>query len=476
MRTIKAKLTLFYALSATITLACLFVAGYVLLESRLIHGLDLLNEAEFDEIQAHLGNDYEHLSTDAIDRRIRETTQYASVLFYVNLHNRKTHDLFYSSNLNRQIIPDVPGQHIYNTSVPHVGELRVAEFVLHGYDVTVGTPLAPIRAEMRIYVEVSLALLAGMLLASIAIGFGLSRVMLQPIRTISATADRIRSDNLSERIPVADVHDEIADLGRLLNQMFDRLEVAFNEVRRFAADASHELKTPLSLVRLQAEKLLVDGRLAPEHEDVMIVLLDEIGRLNRIVDELLFLSRAEAHAIPIETTLQDPRPFLEAFRQDAQVLAEHQNKRFDFICDGDGMAAFNERWLRQVLLNLLTNALNASPVGAAVLLRTQFAGKMWRVSMEDRGPGLPPEQRQRMFERFVRFGNQGDDRGTGLGLAICRSMIELMGGHIHATAGPGDIGLCSVFELPAQPLAHAAAGAPGGAGLRAQQAEPTAAK
>jgi two-component system heavy metal sensor histidine kinase CusS len=450
MRTIRARLTLLYALSATITLACLFIAGYVLLENRLIYGLDLLNEAEFDEIQAHLGKDYQHLTPAAIDRRIRETTQYASVLFYVNMHNRKTHDLFYSSNLNRQIIPDVPGQHIYDTSVPNIGELRVAEFVLHGYDVTVGTPLAPVRAEIRTYVEVSLALLFPMLLASVAVGLGLSRVMLRPIRVISATADRIGSDNLGERIPVAEVHDEISDLARLLNRTFDRLESAFDQIRRFSADASHELKTPLSLMRLHAEKLLVEGKLPPEQEDVMVVFLDEITRLNRIIDELLFLSRAEANAITLKTELQDPLHFLEAFRQDAQVLAEHQGKHFAFEHAGGGAAAFEERWLRQVLLNLLANALNVAPPDSRVTLRSEFSDGLWRVSMEDQGPGLSPAQRAQMFERFVRFDNgNGDMRGTGLGLAICKTMIALHGGRIFADTGAGGRGLKVVFELPA---------------------------
>lgn len=448
MRTIRARLTLLYALSATITLACLFVAGYLLLESRLIHDLDLLNRAEFEEIRAHLGNDYERLTPAAIDRRIRETTQYASVLFYVNMHNRKTHDLFYSSNLNRQIIPDVPGQHIYDASVPHIGELRVAEFVLHGYDVTVGTPLAPVRAEIKTYVEVSLALLFAMLLASVAVGLRLSRVMLRPIRMISATADRIGSDNLGERIPVADVRDEISDLARLLNQMFDRLESAFDQIRRFSADASHELKTPLSLMRLHAEKLLVDGKLPPEQEDIMVVFLDEITQLNRIIDELLFLSRAEAKAITLKTELQDPLPFLEAFRQDAQVLAEHQGKHFAFEHAGEGEAAFEERWLRQVLLNLLTNALNAAPPGSRVTLRSEFSDSLWRVCMQDEGRGLSPAERAQMFQRFMRFGD-GDDRGTGLGLAICRTMIALHGGRIFADAGAGGRGLNVVFELPA---------------------------
>lgn len=451
MKSIRARLTLLYALSATITLACLFAFGYVLLENRLLHGLDLLNESEFDEIRAHLGDSYELLTPKEIDRRIRQTTQYASVLFYVNIHNRKTHDLFYSSNLNRQIIPDVPGEHIYNASVPNVGELRVEEFVLHGFDVTVGTPMAPMRAELRTYVEVCAALLVGMLIASIAIGLGLSRVMLRPVRAISETANRIRHDNLGERILIGDVRDEISDLARLLNQTFDRLEAAFDQIRRFAADASHELKTPLSLMRLHIEKLIVDGTLSSDQEEIMLVLLDELGRLNRFIDDLLFLSRAEANAISIDFKCQNPRGFLEAFRQDATVLVEHQRKRLRFEISGNGTAAFEERWLRQVLLNLLSNALNAAPAGSTVTVRSTFENDRWHVSVEDEGPGLPPEHRAKMFDRFVRFNNiGGEERGTGLGLAICRTVISLHRGLIYAEPGPDGHGLHVRFELPAE--------------------------
>lgn len=451
MRSIGTRLAALYALSATLTLAVLFAIGYISLQNRLIHGLDLLNEAEFDQISSHLGPDYDRMTPQEIDRRIRQTTQYASVLFYVNLHDRRTHDLFYSSNLNRQIIPDVPGQHIYNASVPGIGELRVAEFVLHGLDVTVGTPLKPIRTEMRIYLEICAGLLAVMLLVSIAIGIGLSRIVLQPIRAISETANRIRHDNLSERIPVSDVHDEISDLARLLNQTFDRLEESFDQIRRFSADASHELKTPLSLLRLHAEKLVTDGRLSPEHEDVVVVMLDELARLNRIIDELLFLSRAEAKAITTRAVPQDPMPFLEAFQQDASILAEHQNKRFVFAHEGSGQVAFEEGLLRQVLLNLLANALDASPQGGLVTLRSQFTSGLWRVSIADQGPGLSTAQRAQMFERFVRFGRGKDDKpGTGLGLAICRTIIGLHGGRIYARDGADGKGLQVIFELAAQ--------------------------
>jgi two-component system heavy metal sensor histidine kinase CusS len=451
MRSIGARLTLWYALAATATLAGLFVAGYQLLESRLIHGLDLLNVSEFEQIKAHLGPDYKTLTAQVIDDRIRETTEYGSVLFYININNPKTQMVFYSTNLNGQEIPDVPGARVYNTSVPGIGALRVQEFLLPPFDVTIGTPMGQVRDVMRGYVEVCLALLAGMLIASVAIGFGLSRLMLRPVRLIRETANRIRSDNLSERIPVSHTRDEISDLALLLNQTFDRLEAAFDQTRRFAAEASHELKTPLALVRLHAEKLLVDGGLSSVHEEAVQVQLEELARLDQIIDAMLFLSRAEANAIAIDFKLQDPRLFLDGFAPDAVALAEHHGLRFTITHRGKGKAAFEEKWLRQVVLNLLSNAIHVSPPGGRITLRSILAHGVWRVSVEDEGPGLPADQLERIFERFVRFHRPNtDDKGSGLGLAICRSIITLHHGRIFAEAGTGGHGLRVIFEIPAE--------------------------
>ncbi len=221
--------------------------------------------------------------------------------------------------------------------------------------------------------------------------------------------------------------------------------------RRFSADASHELKTPLALLRLHAEKLVTEGSLSAEHEEVVVVMLDELARLNRVIDELLFLSRAEAKAITARTVPQDPSHFLENFDQDAVVLAEHQGKRFVHVHSGKGQVAFEEGLLRQVLLNLLANALNASPQGGMVGLRSEFEPNLWRVSIEDEGPGLSAEQRELMFERFVRFARVHEEKpGTGLGLAICRTIVGLHGGKIFACGRKDGKGLRVVVELPAQ--------------------------
>jgi signal transduction histidine kinase len=456
MRSISTRLAAWYALAATVTLACLFIIGYQLLESYLIHGLDLLNKAEFEQISARLGPNYQALTPEAINQRIRQTTEYASVLFYIDVHNRQR-TVFYSANLRGQPIPDVPHQHLYDGSIPGIGPLRIAEFIMPPFDVTIATSSAQVRKVMDGYVEVCTGLLCAMLAVSSIIGIALSRLALRPVRLIRETASRIGSDNLSERIPVSGVRDEISELARLLNQMFDRLESSFKQVRRFAGQASHELKTPLSLIRLQGERLLVTGNLAPADEEAVQMQLEELARLNRIIEEMLFLSRAEARAITLQLEPQDPARFLNAFAQDARVLAEHHGHSFLLISEGKGLVAFEVQRIRQVLLNLLANALAASPRGGVITLRSTFGANLWRVSLEDQGHGVPANERERIFERFVRLGTlPSDERGSGLGLAICRSIIELHHGRIWADAAAGGPGLQVLFEIPATELLPAA--------------------
>jgi signal transduction histidine kinase len=450
VKSIGSRITLWYAVTVITTLGCLFVAGHYLLENELIHQLDKLNEAQFKQLEFTLGPNYKTLTAQTIDDRIREVTESASALFYIDFHAPMTNRFFRSNNLRGQTIPDVPGERVYTTDVSGIGELRVEEFLLPPFEVTVATPLAPVRDVMSGYRKVFFALLTAALIVSIAIGYALSQLMLRPVRVIQATANRIRSDNLNERIPVGEVTDEISQLARFLNQMFDRLETSFAEIRRFAADASHELKTPLSLVRLHAERLLMnDNYLAPAQREAVHVQLEELARVNRIIDELLFLSRADAQAISVDMKEQGPATFLQAFAQDAGALAEHHGRHFSYTHDGDSTVAFGEQRIRQVLLNLLANALKASPPDGHITLRSKLSDDGWRITVDDEGPGLDAEQRSRVFERFVRFSHAGsDDRGSGLGLAICRSIVLLHRGRIFAEPGDNGRGLRVVIEIP----------------------------
>lgn len=452
MRSIGARLTFWYALSASLTLALLFFAGYQLLDNRLTHGLDELNAAEFRQLQAHLGGDYKSLHSREMDRRIRETSESGSVLFYISIRDPKSDVQFHSHNLGSREIPDIKGKRAYDTAIPGIGDVRADEFLLPPFDVTIATSAKSVRAGMREYARICAGLVAVMLLASWAIGFLLSRMLLRPMRAIRETAVRIGSDNLSERIPVGEVKDELSDLARLLNATFDRLESAFDQIRRFSQEASHELKTPLSLIRLHAEQMLRDGDLSSAHAEAVLVQIEELARLNQIIDEMLFLSRAEAKAIAFDLRPHDPESFLEAFSQDAQALCEHNGLQFSWRHTGSDLAIFEEKWIRQVLLNVLSNAIHASPTGGRIALVSAIDEAVWRVCLEDQGPGLTAEQRERMFERFVRFNvTAGADRGSGLGLTICRSIVEQHGGRIFAEPASSGHGLMVTFEVPAAP-------------------------
>ena len=453
MRSIAARLAVWYALAATATLAGLSVAGYFALQTSLVNGLDLLNAAEFRQIKAELGPDYPSLSAEAINLRIRQTTDYASVLFFIDVHGENVGTLFRSANLRGHSIPDLPGQHTFVATVEDIGELRSAEFLLPPFDVMIGTPIQPVRDVMHGYLRISVALVAIMLLISSAMGFALSHLALRPVRLIEETANRIRSDNLSERIAIDNIDDEVANLARLLNQMFDRLESSFAQIQRFTAEASHELKTPLSLLRLHAERLIVEGTLSSAQEEAVHAQLEEITRLNKIIEELLFISRAEAGAVTLERREQEALLFMQGFAQDARVLSEHHGAQYVDAHEGDGVACFDAKWIRQVLLNLLSNALRVSPPGGRITIASILSGPSWRVSVTDEGPGVETQALARIFERFVRLGPQtvAFDSGSGLGLAICRSIVELHQGRIWAEHGPDARGLRVVLEMPRQP-------------------------
>lgn len=450
LRSISIRLTFWYTLAVTTTLACVFVTGYILLQNHLIRGLDMQNLSQLKVVKIHVFREFDPYDPNFVEKRMRVASDRTAALFYFDIRDTKTGSVFRSRNLKDETIPSPKAERFFNIDMSGIGELRVAEFELDPLVIKIGTPLHEVRDVMTAYTQICFGLLGGMMLASAAIGSVFSRLALSPIRLISDTARRIHSDNLNQRIPVTDVHDEISDLAHMLNQMFDRLEQSFKQIRLFAAEASHELKTPLSLVRLHAEKMLLDGGLSPINEEGVRVQLGELARLDQIIEELLFLSRAEARAITLDLKIVSPNHFLQAFSQDARVLAEHYGMRFNHTHAGEGRVLFDDKRLRQVLLNLLSNAINVSPPAGRITLRSLLANGLWRLSIEDEGPGLPSSEYERIFERFVRLPMAGAQyKGSGLGLAICRHIVGLHQGRIFVAPTPGDPGLQMVIELPA---------------------------
>lgn len=453
MKSMTARLTAGYALAVTGAVVVALITGRWLLEREMIGGLSMLHEAEHREVVQQLDGEPATMPEAELVRRMHEHAVADEHLFFFQVHDATGRILFRSASLGETVLPDLSNtnQH-WTMSLPPHGRVHTSEFTEGARHFQIGTRLAPTDILLAEYTRISLGLTGFVAVASLGLGYGISRLALGPIRDIERTARRIGADNLSERIPVAPGRDEIAQLARLLNAMFDRLEASFRQVAQFSADASHELKTPLTLIRLNAERLRT--RLAENPAAVSAVedLLEEIAQMNRMIESLLFLAKAESGALTLMREPHATDTFLASVAEDAAVLAEDRGGRLEVERSEPGTVRFDQGLMRQVLLNLVSNAVAVMPGGGAVAVRSYFDAGRWRIEVRDEGPGLPSDQLERMFERFVQLPRPAGSPagGSGLGLAICRGIARRHGGEVTAVNRPDRKGLCVTVELPAE--------------------------
>jgi signal transduction histidine kinase len=448
-----ARTTALFALLVTATTGSVLLVGGWLLAQQAVNGLDALNAAEFAEVEERLDSLPAAPDAAELDRRVRSHTEIDATLYFFQIRAADGGLLFRSANLGRAILPDDGGAPANRTAeIPGLGRVRLSEFRLGALHVQIATSIETAERLVGDYVRTSLALLGGVALVSVGLGWSFARFVLRPVRAIRETASRIGADTLGERIPVPHGRDELAALAALLNQMLGRLETSFLQVKRFTSDASHELKTPLALMRLNAEKLRPRLAADPEASEAVDDLLEDLDRLRRIVDSLLFLAKADSGGLaPLRQDIV-AEDFVRTFAEDAAVLAADRGVRFTVARSDAGRAQGDPTLLWQLVLNLVSNACRAAEAGGAVTLHSQIEGAIWRLIVSDTGPGLPPDQLERVFERFVRLTPAGRtpeaDGGHGLGLAICRSIAALHGGTIHAENRRDTRGLRLVVELP----------------------------
>ena len=370
IRTLTFRLTWQFAVLVSLTTLVVLVAGGWLLRHQAMRGLHSLHVVEGAELTELLG-DNPSVTLEEVRERIEHDADSDSALYLIQVHNQPGTVLFRSLNLGGAILPDPPGHgRHWTTRLPGIGNVLVSEFSGKAWHIQVASPLAPVDRLLVEYAKVSGVLMVGVALASVGLGYAFSRITLKPVRAIEQTARRIGADNLRERIPVPAARDELASLAALLNQMFDRLEGSFEQVRRFTADASHELKTPLALIRLNAERLRTRVAHDAEASAGLSDLLEEIGRMNRIIESLLFIAKAESGALSLQLKEHDVPALLAPFAEDARVLAEDRGVVFALTRDDPGVIRVEPALLRQLLLNVVGNALAVSPAGGRVELES----------------------------------------------------------------------------------------------------------
>jgi len=325
-----------------------------------------------------------------------------------------------------------------------------------GGSTIVGIPLSGVHEQLDQLLLVEGLVIGGGLLLIGALGWWVVRLGLRPLERIGETAGKIAAGDLSQRVEPADPTTEVGRLGLSLNAMLHQIEGAFAEratseerLRTFLADASHELRTPLASIRGYAELFRMGAvRDGAEAERAMGRIEQEAARMGVLVDDLLVLARLDE----VRDTAREPVDLAEIARDaaaDARAMAPDRNIALK-VADDDTVVPGDEDRLRQVVGNLMRNALVHTPGGTDVELAVARVGDRVRLEVSDRGPGLPAPDGVVMFERFWRAepARARGAGGAGLGLAIVQGIVSAHGGEVRAQTRP-DGGATFTVALPA---------------------------
>ncbi len=304
-----------------------------------------------------------------------------------------------------------------------------------------------------------LLLLAGLiplglwLLAAI-FGRRFCRRALEPLRTMSSQARSMTEPQFEIRLPVNSTRDELSDLALAFNELLDRLQAAFDRQHRFTGDAAHQLRSPLTVFLGQIDVALRRPRQPDEYRQTLTILRDQAIELRQMVESLLFLARAAASSIPPDTQPIELTAWLPAYLE--RWLDHPRASDLSFFPANPVVVQASESLLSQLLDNLISNALKYSPPATPVAVRVVRAGHaaadQVQIEVQDRGPGIAPEDQAALFDPFFRSAQarRSGAPGVGLGLAIASRLAEVLGGRLDCDSKLGQ-GSTFRLSLPAEP-------------------------
>lgn len=318
----------------------------------------------------------------------------------------------------------------------------------NGYLVEVGASRGPIDHTLR-GMAITLLLVTPVILIGAAVsGYVLMKQPLKPITALTDQAERIGATNFSERLPVIRSGDELERLSLSLNRMLARLEDAMTHIHRFSGDVSHELRTPLTIMHGELDHVAQIDGLQPEVTDAVWSVLEEVERLSKIVNSLMVISRLDYGDAGMEKTCVDLGALARDTAEQMQALAE--DKGICIQCRIEPAEVLgDETRLRQVLVNLLDNAIKYTAAGGHIEILTELRGNRARLEVSDNGIGIPADALSHVFERFYRADKARSraSGGVGLGLSIVKAICTAHSGEISVVSREGQ-GATFTVEFP----------------------------
>lgn len=371
--------------------------------------------------------------------------------YYFQLLNEDNACLFQSRFLTNIKLPpppvsptDMRGRYFSDFKIERLGSFRLLDVAIRDQDdhpllVRTISSRDALDKDFSSYISMFVAVIPLALITSMFTGYYVAGHMLSPVKELVQTAEKISASQIDQRLPVFNRHDELGELSMTLNSTFDRLSKAMSAIRNFTSDAAHELRSPLAVLRTEAEIALRRERTAEELRAVVTTTLMETRRLGDIVEQLLALGRHDAgiqpmlsDEVPISAVLKDVMARLTPMAAAKGVTLESQILPNVLVLG-------NDIWLSQLFSNLLDNAVKFTEAGGRVTVSGALADGWLSLQIADTGIGLLPEQLDQVFERFYRADESREhNKGSGLGLAICKSIVESHGGTISVTSQPSE--------------------------------------
>ena len=372
---------------------------------------------------------------------------------YFSIRDADGRILLQSANAPADLVPLPIPANGFNEASRAVGLRRESlRSSARGFSSIIGRDITRERDEMHRLAWLLAGSGLGVWFLGLLGGWWLAGRAIQPVAAISRAATRIADGNLSERIDTTDNDSELDQLARVLNQTFERLNDAFERQKQFTADASHELRTPVTILLAETQRVLKRDRTPAEYQDALCTCQETAERMRHLIEDLLVMARQEAAGAQASRQTCDLADILRNTSAQLQPLAAargilQETHLQPALCRADPAS------LAILAANLVGNALQHHRVGAAdsfVRLTTGYDDGQVFFSVSDNGPGIPPEDQPHIFERFYRVdkARTGNSGHTGLGLAIARTIARNHGGSITLRSTPGE-GTTFTVAIPA---------------------------
>lgn len=435
---IRTRLTIWNGFGTVVVLIAFGLASYALMARTLLARTDGVLEFEFRETAERLEKPGVGIERGAIPEAFLESflLRISDANGAVMLESPKFagHPLTVPNEVQVSTEPS-----FFSAEIGGMGRHRVVVGQAHadsrGHRVLIAVPLADYDLELADFRRTLLLVAPIGILAALVGGYWSAGRALRPVHVMTQTARNISEHNLRERLEAGNSSDELGRLASTLNHVFDRLADSLDSMRRFTADASHELMTPLATIRAEAEVALQSPRSSEQHAEVLRSIVEEVGRLTRLAGRLLQLARADAGASPIRQEVRIDEIVADAVARITPAASRAELQvRLESLPTCIILA--DPEQLQQVVDNLLDNAVKYNRVGGDLTVRGRREDDQVVIEFVDTGVGIQPAALPHIFDRFFR-GDASRSRkggGAGLGLSIARALVEAQGGTIEVSS------------------------------------------